>query len=124
MGKADSAGWPTRRVRGSHTHRESRDPSPLGLAGTPLVPALTHSTSGAVTGSNARLGTLKDLSSGHETPYRHFRADDIRTTLPSPAAQITVALRVSASITSSQMDRSRISEDWPCGHAWELGRVA
>lgn len=66
-------------------------PSPLGPGGAPLVPALTHSTSGAVTGSNARLGTSKDLSSGHETPYRHFRADDIRTTPPSTAAQITAA---------------------------------
>lgn len=45
-------------------------PSPLGPAGTPLEPALTHSTSGAVTGSNARLGTSKDLSSGHGTPYQ------------------------------------------------------
>lgn len=88
MGKAMSAGWSLRRVRGGHTHRESRGPSPLGPGGTPLEPALTHSTSGAVTGSNARLGTSKDLSSGHETPYRHFRVHDIRTTL-LPATQIT-----------------------------------
>lgn len=46
-----------------HPPRESRGPSPLGPGGTPLEPALTHSTSGAVTGSNARLGTSKDLSS-------------------------------------------------------------
>lgn len=65
-----------RRVSRGHAHREVGGPSPLGPAGTPLVPALTHSTSGAVTGSNARLGTSKDLSSGYETPYRHFRAGD------------------------------------------------
>lgn len=113
MGKASLAGWSLRRIRGGHTHREPGGPSPLGPAGTPLEPALTHSTSGAVTGSNARLGTSKDLSSGHESPYRHFRVDDIRTTLPSPATQITAARRV-----------SRLDLFIPSGSFEDLGGVA
>lgn len=114
MGKATSAGWSLRRVRGGHTHRESRGPSPLGPGGTPLEPALTHSTSGAVTGSNARLGTSKDLSSGHETPYRHSRVHDIRTTL-LPATQIT---RCSTRVSQP---RSRFI---PSGSFHDLGGVA
>lgn len=116
MGKATSAGWSLRRVRGGHTHRESRGPSPLGPGGTPLEPALTHSTSGAVTGSNARLGTSKDLSSGHETPYRHSRVHDIRTTLLRlPAAPRAYP---NLDLASSQVDRSTISEEW---RAFTLG---
>jgi len=55
---------------------DSPDPTPLGPTGTPLVPALTHSTSGIVTGSNVRLGTSKDLSTGHETRLQRFDGDD------------------------------------------------
>ncbi|OAD60004.1 Transcription factor collier [Eufriesea mexicana] len=130
VGLAESGGWARQPWQAGRcaasvqaTPTASRGPSPLGPAGTPLEPALTHSTSGAVTGSNARLGTSKDLSSGHETPYRHFRVYDIRTTLPSPATQITAARRVSTSIASSQVDRWRISEESRV-HAGDLDREA
>jgi len=76
MGKANRTGWLLRRFPRGPAHRDPRGPTPLGPAGTPLVPALTHSTSGAVTGSNARLGTSKDLSAGHGTPLRRFGGDD------------------------------------------------
>jgi len=76
MGKANRTGWLLRRFTRGPAHHDPRGPTPLGPAGTPLVPALTHSTSGAVTGSNARLGTSKDLSAGHGTPLRRFGGDD------------------------------------------------
>lgn len=84
MGKANHAGWSLRRVTRGRAHRDPRGPTPLGPAGTPLVPALTHSTSGAVTGSNARLGTSKTspLVTGH--PRRDVSAATIiRTRVPA-----------------------------------------
>lgn len=118
MGKAKLAGWSLRRVRGGHTHRESRGPSPLGPGGTPLEPALTHSTSGAVTGSNARLGTSKG-------PLFWWSRDTLPTLscprytpLPPAATQITRVYPIPRS--SSQVDRSTISEEWWIG-AGDLG---
>lgn len=73
MGKTFQTGWSMRGITHSRAHYDSPDPTPLGPAGTPLVPALTHSTSGTVTGSNVRLGTSKDLSASHET---RFGGDD------------------------------------------------
>jgi len=76
MGKTTQTGWSMRDITRGRAHHHSLDPTPLGPAGTPLVPALTHSTSGTVTGSNVRLGTSKDLSAGHETRLQHFGGDD------------------------------------------------
>lgn len=76
MGKTFQTGWSMRDITRGRAHHDSPDPTPLGPAGTPLVPALTHSTSGTVTGSNVRLGTSKDLSAGHETRLQHFGGDD------------------------------------------------
>ena len=76
MGKTFQTGWSMRGITRSRAHYDSPDPTPLGPAGTPLVPALTHSTSGTVTGSNVRLGTSKDLSAGHETRLQRFGGDD------------------------------------------------
>lgn len=76
MGKTTPTVWSLRRVVSGRAHRYPQSPTPLGPAGTPLVPALTHSTSGSVTGNNVRLGTSKDLSAGHETRLRRFGDDD------------------------------------------------
>lgn len=76
MGKTNQTGWSMRDITRGRAHHDSPDPTPLGPAGTPLVPALTHSTSGTVTGSNVRLGTSKDLSAGHETRLQHFGGDN------------------------------------------------
>lgn len=76
MGKTFQTGWSMRGITCGRAHHDSPDPTPLGPAGTPLVPALTHSTSGTVTGSNVRLGTSKDLSAGHETRLQRFGGDD------------------------------------------------
>lgn len=76
MGKTTPPVWSLRRVVPGRAHRYPQSPTPLGPAGTPLVPALTHSTSGSVTGNNVRLGTSKDLSAGHETRLRRFGDDD------------------------------------------------
>lgn len=76
MGTTMRTDWLLRRIARGRAHHDTRGPTLLGLAGTPLVLVLTHSTSGAVTGSNVRLGTSKDLSAGHETCLRRFGGDD------------------------------------------------
>lgn len=98
-------------------------PSPLGPAGTPLEPALTHSTSGAVTGSNARLGTSKDLSSGHGTPYQDTFVSTIY------AARAIVArrpqlLRLPARCSLLHAPYRRLDRFIPGGSFLDLGGAA
>lgn len=95
MGKTFQTGWSMRGITRSRAHHDSPDPTPLGPAGTPVVPALTHSTSGTVTGSNVRLGTSKDLSAGHETRLQRFAtATIIRIRVLPASAQITSAAHI------------------------------
>lgn len=76
MGKTTPTVWLLRGIVLGRAHHYPQSPTPLGPAGTPLVPALTHSTSGSVTGNNVRLGTSKDLSAGHEIHLRRLGDDD------------------------------------------------
>lgn len=93
-------------------HRDTRGPTPLGPAGTPLVPALTHSTSGAVTGSNARLGTSKDLTSvAHETPSRRFGSDDNTLTRGYPSDKCSDYRRVTLAPGTPKRGSPRLGRD-------------
>lgn len=95
MGKTTPTVWSLRGVVPGRAHRYPQSPTPLGPAGTPLVPALTHSTSGSVTGNNVRLGTSKDLSADHETRLRRSAtANNTCHRVPPTSAQITITAYV------------------------------
>jgi hypothetical protein len=118
MGTTTRTDWLLRRIARGRAHHDTRGPTLLGLAGAPLVLVLTHSTSGAVTGSNVRLGTSKDLSAGHETCLRRFGGDDNTQQVPPASAQITTVHVRDPNITTGYRNRRTISKEQLRGRLW------